>query len=924
MRPSGRIAIGAAVALLLVLVFGRSAAIFYTDVLWYDALGQADVFWTRLLAVAAVRTVTGAVGAAIILLNLWYVLRQLGPVHLRRRYGNIEIAEQVPRAYLIVGAVAASVLTGWWLASIQFGGNTPIALLAWLRHETWGTTDPLFGRDLSFYIFSLPIYTRLLDYLLIVLVWSALLVGIGYVLVGGVRVNGAHWQIDDRPRLHFAVLAASLLATFAARYLLGRFLLLLDGGGFGGTIGYTDVHARLPARLVLSGLAVVTAVTIVIGARRRSALPPAVAAGVLLVAVIGMGAAYPAIMQKLQVEPNQLARESEYIRWNMQFTRSAYGLDAIERRRFEYERADAEVWAEMEPALARLPLWDPEPLQTAFTQIQAQRGYYQFPDVDYDRYGPAGDRRQVAIAVREFMQEGLNENARTWRTIHLNPLYTRGMGAVASPVAEKQGGEPVYWLGDVQPVQRHPSAPPDLELTEPSVYFGETMAEYAVVGRESSFADGVEDLGQQVPQVPDVTTGVELGSFMRVLAFAWRFGDQNLLFARDLGQDSRLVFRRTVLERLTAVAPFLLWDADPHPVILDGRIVWLVDGYTVSSNYPLARPFALQNTAQFSYMRGSVKAMVDAVTGEVRLYALPDQDPILAAYRSIFPDLVQDFATMPEALVQHLRYPTLLFRVQSDMLEEFHLEPDRPDLFYAGQDVWQLPEEISPTQRSRFRPAFMMAPMPGALDPEFLLLNVFIANERQNMTSMLIARSDGPQYGQLVLLDIQRDDQVKGPAQVQSIIEQDPVISQQLSLWRQRGTGVEMGRLRIVPTERSILYVEPIYLAAQEQGIPQMQRVIVTDGTAVVMADDLRAAVSLLRGGTVGPVEPRDSAAVAASGASAAVPGPAVAADVAGRALELMRVADERLRAGDFAGFGEAWAELRALLEERSGGGPGR
>jgi uncharacterized protein len=918
MKNPGRILIGVVVALFVVLIFGRSVAVFYTDALWYQAAGYSAVFWKRLWTALGVRLVTGGVGATLILLNLIYVLRQLGPVHLRRRYGNLEIAEQVPRALLVTGAIVVSVIAGWWLSSIQFGGHAAVGVLAWLRHESWGVADPLFGRDLSFYVFSLPVYTRLLDYLLIVQVWAALLVAIGYVLVGAVRVSGSRWQIDDRPRVHFAVLVAALLITFAARFFLGRYLLLFEGGGFGGAIGYTDVHARLPARLVISLLTAVTGGAIIYGVLRRAYLAPVLAFGALLLAILGMGAAYPAIVQKLQVEPNQLAREVEYIRWNLEFTRRAYGLDAIERRSFEYRRATPDIWADMAPVLDQLPLWDPEPLQVAFTEIQAQRGYYQFPDVDYDRYGVAGSRQQVAIAVREFTKEGLNENARTWQTIHLNPIFTRGMGVVASPTAEKQNGEPVYWLADVQPVQRHAAAPPSLELTEPSIYFGETMNDYAVVGHEASFSRVADDLAGRAATAPEVSTGVLLSSFLRVLAFAWRFGDQNLLFATELGDTSRLVFRRNVVERLGTLAPFILWDRDAQPVVMDGRIVWLLDGYTATSNYPLSRPFGIAEVGRLSYMRSSIKASVDAVTGEMRLYALPDADPIVRTYAALFPGLVQEWSALPELLREHLRYPTLLFRVQADVLEEYHLE--RPEQFYAGQDVWQLPQEISPTQRGRFRPGFTMAAMPGETEPEFLLINSFIARERQNMTGLLIARSDGEHYGRLVLLDMPRDDQVKGPAQVQSLIEQDPVISQQLSLWRQRGTGVEMGRLRILPTANSIVFVEPIYLAASERGIPQLQRVIVSDGTTVVMAEELGAAVAMLTGGAR-VREPADGPRAPAAATDAGATGDA---ELSRRALELMREADARLRAGDFAGFGAAWQQLRALLEQRTNGTPQR
>jgi hypothetical protein len=909
LRRPGRLVAAAVVFLLLILIFGRSAAVFYTDVLWYRALDHSDVFWTRLLAVLSVRAVTGALGAALILLNVWYVLRQLGPVHLRRRYGNLEIAEQVPRAYLVSGAVAISILAGWWLSSVQFSGTSALALLAWLRAEAWGVRDPLFGHDLSFYIFSLPAFLRLLDFLLIVLIWSVLLVGIGYALVGAVRVRGNRFEIDDRPRVHFAFLLAGMLVVLGVRFLLGRYELLLDGGGFGGTIGYTDVHARLPARLILGLLAFAAAGALVFGAVRRTWGPPVVAIGVFLLAAVGMGVMYPAIVQKVQVEPNQLAREVAYIRWNMDFTRRAYGLDGLDRRSFRYRRADADTWTALAPALDHLPLWDLQQLQTLFNEIEGRARYYHFPAVDYDRYMTQDGVVQVAIGVREFALDGLPPNSQTWQTIHLSPMATRGFGAAVTPAAQKLRGDPVYWLNDVQPVQRHPAAPLSLELREPSVFFGETMSEYAIVGHTVRSTGGAGEIGGAAAPVPHVATGVALSSFARIAAFALRFGEQNLLFARELGDTSRLLFRRSVDERVAALAPFLLWDGNALPVIADGRIVWILDGYTASSNFPLARADTLDNGV-LRYLRSSVKATVDAVNGEVHMYAVGGIDPILGTYRRIFPGLIRDEVEMPDFLREHLRYPALLFQVQADILEEYHL--DRPEAFFAGQDVWQLPSELTPQAVPRRLPGFMMASMPGAVEPEFLLLSAFIARERQNLTGLLIARSDPPHYGELVLLEMPRDDQIRGPSQITSIIEADPFISQQLSLWQAAGRTVQRGHLRMVPTDSSILYIQPLFLSAQDRAIPQLVRVIVTDGAAVSMAEDLPAAMAALLGETRTARAPASEPGE--TGEPAATP---ALLEWRARALELMREADARLREGDFAGFGAAWTRLRALLENQ-------
>jgi len=905
MRSPGRVLIAVAVTLFAVLVFGRAIAVFYTDGLWYGALGHGSVFWSRLLTALSVRLVMGALGAALILANLWYVLRQLGPVHLRRRYGNLEIAEQVPRTYLIAAAVVIAVLAGWWLSALQFTTNGALAMLAWLRAEQWGTVDPLFGNDLSFYVFTLPAWVRILEFLLIILIWSVLLVGIGYVLVGAVRIRGSRWELDERPRLHFALLFGGLLIGLGLHLLLQRYALLFDGGGFRGAIGYTDVHARLPGLLVLAVLAFASASALVYGAWRRLWVPPALTLGLFVLAAIGMGAVYPAIVQKVQVEPNELGRESPYIRWNLEFTRRAYGLDAIERKPFSYRRPDADTWNAMAPALAQLPLWDLNPLQTLYNELETERTYYYFPDVDFDRYPVPDGVRHVAVGVREFAAERLPAENRTWQSLHLNPMYTRGFGVVVTPTAEKQRGDPIYWLRDVQPVNRSAAAPASLELREPSIYFGERMTSYAIVAHAGRFAE--EDDEELAAPPPPVSSGVPLSSFGRVLAFAWRFRDQNLLFARELGDTSRILFRRTVRDRVAALAPFLHWDQDPQPVVLDGRVVWVVDGYTATASYPLSRPHDVPDLGAVRYLRSGVKAIVDGVSGAVQLYMLENPDPILRTYASIFPTLFQPATSLPQELRQHLRYPTQLFRAQAEMLREFHV--DRPDRFFAGEDVWQLPEDAIAGQAAPSRSEFTSAIVPGESAPEFLLMQPFIARERQNMRGLLMARSDGAAYGRLVLIEMPRDDQIRGPQQVQSIIEQDPQISQELALWRQRGSNVQLGRLRILPTDSSILYVEPLFLSASENGLPQLQRVIVTDGTAVAMAEDVAGAVAELLGEATS--SPRATSAEPSTAAPAGDPWQQ-------RALELMREADRALRAGDFAGFGDAWSRLRSHLEQRS------
>ncbi len=903
-RRIGRILLAAALAALLLLLLGRGAAGFYAEILWYDGLGYLSTFWTRFGLGTAVRVVAAAIGAGVVFLNLWWVARHVGPVRLRRRYGNLEIAERIPRERVLGIALAIAVLGGWWLAELQFGDAAVLTLVSWLWQVPWGVADPLFGRDIAFYVFGLPAMATIIGFLIMVTVWTLALVALGHVLVGGIEWVESRLTLTRPARIHLALLVAGLLALLAARFWLARYFLVVDGSGVGGGIGFTDVDARLPVYAFMTLLTLAAAGSVVYGAWRTAVVPPVVGLGALLAGGLLLTTAWPAVVQKFQVEPNELTREAPYIRWNMEFTRRAFGLDEMRRERFPYSRAARPSPGRIEPLLARLPLWDPAPLEQTFNEIQSLFPYYRFPDVDYDRYGEPGRERQVGIGVREFQPDGLEPAARTWQSLHLNPAYIRGMGAVVAAAHGSEGGDtPDLWVRNINPVISDDAAPPLLALDRPSVFFGETLSGYAIIvpGRDGEFT------GE--PGV-DYPSGIALRSFARRLAFAWLFGDETLLFSGDVTRESRLLFRRSLAERLEALAPFILWDRDPLPVILDGSIVWLVDGYTVTRSYPMSRAITL-GRGSVRYLRASVKAAVDAVTGDVTLYAV-DEDPILATYRRIFPRLVQPMAAMPDGLRRHLRYPRLAFDVQAEVLQEYHLQ--RVEAFYAGQDVWSRPQQAAPGGGLRsYTPLYALLPMPRADTAAYLVVLPFIARARQNMTALLTARNDADRYGELTLFELPRDQQIPGPGQIQAVIEQDQVIAPQLSLLRQRGSGVDMGHLRVVLLDSTVLYIQPLFLSADANAIPELWRVVVSDGQGLFMG-------RTLADGLAGLDLPVDTSATAGSGRPVAGPNrsgdPGMAWPV--EALLLLESAQERLRAGDWAGYGDRMDELRTLLERLS------
>jgi uncharacterized protein len=919
-RRTRNLMIAAAVAILAVLVGGRLAAEFAVDLLWFQSVGYSDVFWTRWTIGILVRLVVGLVAGAFVFLNLWIVSRTLGTIRVRRRFGNIEIAERLPRVYVLGTLIGLSFFSALWLSG---GVGDPIAVYAALRAESWGMVDPVHGRDVSFYVFQYPVLNRLQLLAGVVVFWTMLLAGIAYVATGSARWTDAGPSVTPGARRHLGLLAAGLLLVFAFGLWLDRYDLLMTGQGVGGALGYTDVHARIPARILLTGLAVIAAAAVAHGAWHGSLRPPLFAIGLLILGFVGGQLVYPAALQNLRVEPDEFARESPYIEHNLAFTRHAYGLSALRREAMPFRGGTTVSPDAVAERLEGVPLWDSRPLLQTFRALQAPfRPYFDFVSVHYDRYGPPGEAQQVAIAVRELDVNRLPSVAQTWQNLRLN--YVRGEGAVVSPVAQMAaGGEPRYFVSDLDPLRIAPDAPEGLEIAEPGVYFAEMTRGHVILN--TTMRAETQPLAPGSPQ----PIGVELTSWWRKLAFAWAFQSRNLLLSGELTPQSRVVYRRLVRERAEAVAPFLQYSAGelggPYPVIFEGRIVWILDAYTSSTHFPLA-PAVRFGDRGVRYVRNSVKVTIDGVSGEVRLFVVDEDDPILRTYARIFPDLFQPISEMPPGLRRHLRFPAALFGLQASVLQEYHLRDARA--FYNRDDVWQIPTETYRDRAVVYQPYYAMLPLPGEEATEFLISMPFVAAGRQNMTSMLVTRNDPPHYGEQILFDLPRDELIPGPQQVESLIDQDPAISEQLALWKRGGSDVIRGHIVIVPVDSTLIYVEPLFLEAQESAIPQLERVIVAAGRRVVMRPTMQGALAALFEGE-GVTDERRAGALAAAPTSPAQPTPAPGATPAAgtpgadveRVRRLMEQADAHLRAGDLAAFGQTWAELRAALRAAPGNG---
>lgn len=910
--------IGSIVALGLILLLVRLASSFYIEVLWFAEVGQSASFWKRTLWGWGLRSALVAVAAVLAWTNLRVVARTLGAVRIRRRFGNIEIAEQLPRSYLFWGVALASVLFGLW-----FGAALPrsasIQTLLWMHAPAWGEVEQVFGQDKGFYVFALPLLLQLLS-LGLALTFLLLAVCVaGYSATGAIRLNQRSPTITQGAVRHLGALAAGFMLLLAVRFWLGRYLLLVDGtSGVGGMFGFTDSSARVPALQGLAGITLIAAFAVGYGAFRERLRLVGAGAAAVIIAWLLAGQLYPSFVQRFRVEPNELARETRFIEYNIEATREGFGLSALEERAIQFDPPGAEAWSQALDQFEGLPVWRPSALLTTYRELEARFRYYDFPTVTIDRYQVGDEVVPVALAVREIDPRGIEDP--NWQNLHLRERYLAGLGAVASLASKSTPeGRPAMLLSDLPRSLVPGGTPEDLELDRTVVYFGTRAQLYAIVSpSETAFL--APDGSPGVAGV-DYPEGIRAGSFMRRLALAWRFRDADLLFAAEVSADSRFVFRRQVAARINAVAPFLRVPAAPYAVAHEGRIVWIADAYTMSSSYPLSRRHRFDRTAA-NYVRNSVKVVVDAANGSVQLFVVDDSDPIATGLSRAFPGLMRPIDEMPEGLRAHLRYPKELLGLQSQVLFEYHQET--APIFHGQRDVWSRPEQFTEDPISvAYEPEYAQYTLPGDEAPEFLLTTVFVPSGRQNLTAMLVARSDPGSYGELVLLDVPVEDQIPGPRQIEALIEQDPTISGQFSLWRQGGSKVWLGHLHLIPVSGSLLYMEPIFLAAEEDAIPELTRFVVSDGRRVIMTETLSAGVQTLSGLSLLAAE--DAAVAADAAAASGVDRPQgvdAAASVAANpdAVTLLDAAEAALRRGDYAGFGEALAELRQLLQQSASG----
>lgn len=915
-----RIVYGILALLVVAFVLTLVTAGFWVNWLWFGSLGLRSVLITRYGAQAALFLGGGLVAALFFGLNLRYAARQLlgAPVVVQGQ--GVMLAPQLVGlatllGSLVVGGLMGSAAAGAWDIVLAFLNRTP-----------FGITEPINNLDAGFYVFTLPMLSAARGWFLGLLVLTLVAVGATGFLRYSQGVARREFGLPAQVRGHLSLLGALVLALFSFSYWLANYDLLYSPRGVVFGASATDLAVQRPANYILLVLSALAAILLAVNAFVRRLRPLLITLGLWVAAAVLVGILFPAAYENFAVRPSQLRRESPFILNNIRLTRQAYGLEAVTAGELAGDvpirPADLEAYG---PTLRDIRLWDYRPLRTTYQQIQRITQYYDFADIDIDRYPVTpdgrpspGSRTQMMLSARELDTAQLPQVAQTWQNRHL--IYTHGYGVVVSPASRvTPRGLPELLVRDLPPTGEGA-----LRIERPQIYYGERTSDYVIVNTRERELDRPTGAGDGAIETTSYagTGGVPVDTFFNKLLFATAFGDSSILLSSSLTPGSRALYHRTVQDRIGRVAPFLRLDADPYLVILDGRLIWVQDAYTVTDRFPYATP---TEGGAFNYLRNSVKITVDAYTGDLRFYVVDERDAILQTYRKIYPELFAPVSAAPAGLVEHFRYPEGLFNIQAEIYATYHISD--PQVFYNREDLWRVASESFADRVQRMQAYYVTLRLPGEEREEFALILPFTpgGQGRNNMVAWLAARSDGANYGQLRLYRFPQNKQIDGPLQIDARINQEPEISSQLTLLSQGGSNVIRGNLLVIPVGESVLYVQPLYLQASTSPLPELKRVIVASSQGVVMSDTLETALAAVGQGRRGviltapaqPGAPAGGTPPPSGAPPAAAPG--TPAELATRALAQYERAQEALRRGDFAAYGRELAELERILREGAG-----
>lgn len=892
-RGFGRLLALIGILILIFLVIGPIVNI-WSELLWFQALGLSGVYLTRLEYQLGL-FVAGLLVSFAFLAGLWLLAlrlrdaRSFGVVGIRRR-----TLRSLPGLAVLAGAALVGLVTGLGLAS-QWQSA---ALFA--NGPDTGLKDPVFGMDVGFYLFRLPFLETITG-------WAQFLSVIAVLVTAALFA----WRGGDfslrLPRVGITVVSLELALLAAISGLAafwGRYDLLSSHNAYVWGAGYTDIYARIPIAGLTAALGGLLALALIANARfQRLWLPVAAVAAWIAFALLG--AIYAGSIQRLVVQPNEFNQERPFISRELQLTRQAYGLDRVQSTDYSGSaKLTPGAVSSDQATIDNLRLWDYRPLIETYTQLQTIRTYYSFYDIDLDRYELDDKPVQVEISARELNTDNLPPQSRTWVAQKLT--YTHGYGVAASPVNQVVGdGNPAVIEGNLPPSG-------DLSVDRPAIYFGETTGGYVVAPsaqKEFDYPSSTGDVystykGRHSPDLNGINRWV----------WAARTGDLNLVISNQLTPQTEILYRRNILDRLNAVAPFLSYDSDPYIVVADGKLYWIVDAYTTADSYPYSQaeqPGVANLPPELDYIRNPVKVVVDPYEGTATYYVIDPSDPILRGYEKTFPGLFTPIDQMPAALRAHIRYPEDLFKIQASVYRAYHITD--PQVFYLREDVWALPQEPStPGQTQSMQPYYVELRLPNQTASEYLLILPFTPVSKQNMISWLAARNDGTSYGQLITYRLPESTAILGPQQIGNLIQENSAISSQFTLWNQSGSQVLQGNLLAVPVGGSFLYFEPVYLrASSTSSFPQFKKVILADSSTVVWDDTLSGALNQLLGSQAPPPPP--------SGGGGSSPPPPSACDVASliaQANQHYSAAQDRLKAQDLAGYASEMNQVGQLLQQ--------
>ena len=899
---------------------------FYADWLWFKSVDFTSVWTTVLTTKIFLFVIAGLLTSSIILLNIIIAYKR------RPLYVPLSIeADNLERYRAQIEPIKRWVVLALAVGLFYFAGTSGSAMWeSWLLFKnstSFGVKDPQFNMDISFFAFKLPFYQTMIAWAISTLILSIIAAAVVHYLYGGIRLQVQEDRTTVAARVQLSVLLGGVVLMKAVAYWFDRYQLALKESKLITGLTYTDVNATLPAKAILAAIAVVCALLFFANIIRRSWVLPAAGTALLVVSSVLIAGIYPGAIQQFQVKPSESSKEAPFIQRNIDATRSAYGLDNVAISDYQATVAtNTGQLADDAATIANIRLMDPNVLSATFRQLQQIRPYYSFPEsLDIDRYTVDGVKRDVVIAVRELNIEG--NPSRNWINDHL--VYTHGFGLVAAYGNDRDiDGKPKFAVGNLPPTGA-------LGKFEPRVYFGENVPNYSIIGGvktetpvEFDYPDDTSPNGQRNYTYTG-SGGVPVGSLINKVIFALKYQEQRILLSNLINKDSKILFERNPRDRVAKVAPWLTLDGDPYPALVDGKIMWIIDGFTTSAGYPYSRQSVLSNVIAdipssaaigtqrnrtVNYIRNSVKATVDAYNGTVTLYEWNEKDPVLKTWAKAFPNTIKPKSEISAQLLEHIRYPEDLFRVQREILSSYHVKT--AEAFYGGQDFWRVPRDPSTfgANASAQPPYYLTLQMPGTKKPVFSLTTPFVPRGgRENLSAFAVVNSDpGPDYGKISVLQLPRNTNIAGPSQVASNFEAKPEVANSLSLLRRGGSDVVLGNLLTLPVGGGLLYVQPVYVRATSNtaAYPLLQKVLVSFGDQIGYDDTLKGALDQVFGGNSGTV-----AGGSSSGTSGQTSTNSSLANSLASAKQAYADGLAALAKGDFAAYDKAQKRLKSALD---------